>query len=290
MYKRQDYDRAFDYYARGNELKRTTFAFDIAEEEAMTNRIIETFNKACLKGRADKGSTTEAPIFITGLPRSGTTLIEQILASHSAVHGAGERPELLRLVRGIDQFPEAAKELGPDKLALLGKTYIEEMRRLAPKAAHVADKLPHNFRHIGLIHLALPKAKILHCVRNPIDTCLSCYKTLFDGELNFAYDLDELGQYYKLYERLMNHWRAMLPGQVLDVSYEELVANQEFLSRQILDFCELPWETSCLNFYRTDRRIQTPSMVQVRQPIYTEAVRRWRKYEHRITPLIETLA
>lgn len=286
----EDYDRAFDHYARGNDRKRATITFDIAEEEATTNQIIEAFNKAFLEGRVDKGSANETSIFIIGMPRSGTTLVEQILASHSEVYGAGERLELLRLVQEIGQFPEAIRDLGPDEFTRLGETYSEAMGKLAPEAARITDKLPHNFRHVGLIHLALPKAKILHCVRNPVDTCLSCYKNLFDGELNFTYDLDELGRYYKLYERLMNHWRAVLPGRMLDVSYEELVANQESLSRQILDFCELPWEAACLDFHKTDRRVQTASVAQVRQPIYTKAVRRWRNYEHRITPLLEALA
>ncbi|MGB1548696.1 MAG: sulfotransferase family protein, partial [Alphaproteobacteria bacterium] len=276
----EDYDRAFNYYTRGNKLKRAELAFDI----------VETFSKPFLKKEADRGFDSEVPIFILGMPRSGTSLVEQILASHSEVHGGGERAEWMRLVRGIDSFPDGVRDFGPEDFARLGENYVEALRKLAPEAARITDKLPHNFLHVGLIHLALPKAKILHCVRNPVDTCLSCYKHLFDSELSFAYDLDELGRYYRLYERLMHHWRAVLPGRMLDVPYEELVADQETLSRRILDFCELPWEPACLDFHKTDRRVQTASVAQVRQPIYTTAVRRWRKYEHRIAPLLAALA
>lgn len=291
----EDYDRAFDHYARGNELKRATCTFDIAEEKAMTNRILNTFDKPFLTEHAVKGCASEKPIFIIGMPRSGASLIEQILASHSHVYGAGERKELAyhahRLGASSErEFPETIRGLEAKDFERFGQTYVDSMTRLAPDAQCIADKWLYNFRIIGLIHLTFPNAKILHAMRNPFDTCLSCYKHLFDEERNFAYDLTELGRFYKLYERLMNHWRAVLPGRIFDVSYESLVEDPETVTRKVLDFCGLPWEAACLDFHKTERQVQIASVAQIRRPMTTKAVRHWRHYEHRLAPLFEALA
>lgn len=290
-----DYDRAFDYFEKGNALKHATLAFDPAGEEARTNRIIATFNKAFLSEKEGTGAASDANIFVVGMPRSGAALIEQILATHSGVYGAGERMELRDCIRQLDEasgkkFPESASDMKGEDFARLGEAYIDAMAHLAPDASHIVDKGLENFRHIGLIHLALPNAKIVHAKRNPFDVCLANYKCLFDGERNFAYDLTELGQYYKLYERLMNHWHAMLPGRIFDLAYEDLIAEPETQIRRLLDFCALPWEAECLDFYKTERVVQATSVARVRRPMTPEAVRRWRKYEHRLAPLLEALA
>lgn len=291
----EDYDRAFDSFEKGNALKHATLAFDHAGEEALTNRIIATFNKARLTDHGGQGAAGDKPIFLLGMPRSGAALVEQILATHSSVHGASGHSELAHRIGKLGAesnkaFPEAVCDMKAEAFARFGQDCIDAMTHLAPDATRITDKWLLNFRNIGLIHLALPHAKILHCVRNPVDTALSCYKNLFDDEMPFAYDLTELGQAYKLYERLMNHWHAMLPGRILDVPYESLVADPETHIRAMLDFCDLPWEANCLDFYKTERPVQITSVARVRQPMTTKAIRRWRKYEHRLTPLLEALA
>lgn len=230
------------------------------------------------------------------MPRSGTTLVEHILASHSRVYGGGELSDLRRLAGGLNKlsptghdFPDGVADLGPKDLHRLGRTYWEAVRRRAPDAPHVTDKAPGNFRYLGLIHLMLPRARIIHCVRNPVDTCLSCYKLLFVSGQNFSYDLVELGRYHRLYTRLMDHWRAVMPGRILDVRYEDLVAAQERETRRLLEFCGLPWEDACLSFHTTRRLVKTASATQVRQPIYKSAVGSWKRYARHLGPLLESL-
>ncbi|PCJ58205.1 MAG: hypothetical protein COA65_08175 [Rhodospirillaceae bacterium] len=289
------YDHAFDYFEKGNALKHASLSFDIDKEETRTNRIIATFNKAFLTGQEGQGATSDMPIFILGMPRSGATLIEQILATHSGVYGAGERQELAHHISKLggasgSEFPETVLNMKGEDFARLGQAYVDAMARLAPNASHITDKWLQNFHHIGLIHLALPNAKIIHATRNPFDICLASYKCYFDGARDFAYDLTELGKSYKLYQRLMNHWHAVLPGRVFDLSYEGLVTDPETHIRRLLDFCALPWEAACLDFHKTERLVPTASVARVRQPMTTSAVRRWRQYEHRLTPLLEALA
>ena len=235
------------------------------------------------------------------MPRSGTTLVEQIIASHPMVHGAGELKTLndvVLTVRGPDgnviPYPEFvpaldAAAITADRRALcrLGA------RARCPKGTEderVTDKMPSNYYFAGLIHLALPNAKIIHTIRDPVDTCISCFSKLFSAEQNHTYDLAELGRYYKRYERLMAHWRRVLPqGRILDVRYEDVVADLESQARRIIAHCGLPWDDRCLSFHETERPVRTASATQVRQPIYTSAVGRWRVYEEFLAPLLAEL-
>jgi hypothetical protein len=214
------------------------------------------------------------------MPRSGSTLIEQILASHPDVHGGDERPDFPELLRGFD---------GVDYRAL-GTAYLGRSRALAPSAARVTDKLPGNFLHAGAIHLALPKARIIHSRRDPADTCLSCFTKLFRSEQAYTYDLGELGRYFRAYARLMAHWRAVLPPSVfLEVDYERLVADPETQTRRLLAHCGLTWDPACLAFHQTQRDVRTASAVQVRRPIYHGSIGRWRRYGARLSPLLSEL-
>ncbi len=291
-----DFERAFYYYARANRLKRATLRYDITADEDLAERIASVFDSPLITRQGGNGCPSEAPVFVLGMPRSGTTLVEQILVSHSKVHGAGELEALGRLVRGPGAlseggggFPETAAELDPDEPLRLGQSYVEALRRRAPNAARITDKMPVNFLYIGMIRLILPNARIIHCVRDPVDTCLSCYQTLFSGNQDFSYDLGELGRYYRLYARLMDHWRGLLPGRIHEVRYEDVVADQRRQSERLLAFCGLEWEDGCLSFHNTERPIQTASASQVRQPIYTRSVQRWKPYRRHLGPLLEAL-
>jgi Sulfotransferase family len=237
-------------------------------------------------------------VFIVGMPRSGTSLVEQILASHPAVHGAGELPDFDRLATtatvanpAIALFPECIGRLTPAQLTAVGERYLARLRALAPEAQRVTDKMPINFRHLGLIRLALPQARIIHVRRDPVDTCLSCYSILFMGNQPHAYELGELGRYYHSYQRLMAHWRTVLPPDaMLEVDYEDVVADLEGQARRMVAYCGLDWDAACLSFHRTQRPVRTASAVQVRQPIYRDAIGRWRPAEVELRPLLDGLA
>ena len=227
------------------------------------------------------GDGSRAPIFVVGMPRSGTSLIEQILASHPDVHGAGE----------LLLFDRAIAEAGTDDLAALGGRYLALLDAIAPADKRVVDKLPSNFRHVALLHLALPRARIVHCVRDPLDTCFSCYVTHFTARQDFSWDLAEAGRYYRAYAALMEHWRAILPpGVMLDIAYEDVVGDVEASARRILAFCDLPWNDAVLRFYETSHPIRTASFKQARQPIYTTSVRAADPYRAELQPLIDALS
>jgi hypothetical protein len=231
------------------------------------------------------------------MPRSGTSLVEQILASDPSVHGAGELMTLPRQVRRLLEhepsagtFPESAVTVEPQRIILLGAEYLIKLQALAPSATHIVDKLPDNFRRIGLIHLALPGARIIHVHRDPIDTCLSCFAQLFTGDLPYTYNLAELGRYYRAYCDLMEHWRrVLLANTVLDIRYEDLVADLEGQSRRLLDYCEIPWNDACLAFHQNRRLVRTASATQVRQPLYASSVSRWHAFGDLAEPLLEAL-
>jgi hypothetical protein len=236
------------------------------------------------------------PVFVLGMPRSGTTLTEQIIASHPMVHGAGELPDLEAIIqRDVGAtgrpFPYNVAALDGIKLAAWGRDYVAGLQRRAPGARRITDKMPANFLDIGLIYLMLPKAKIIHVSRNPMDTCLSCFMQLFGNNYQeHTYDLAELGRYYSDYARLMEHWRSVLPsGAFLDVRYEDVVRDTESQARRIIDFCGLDWHDDCLDFHRSRRSVRTRSVMQVREPIYKSSVERWRAYEKFLAPLLESL-
>jgi tetratricopeptide (TPR) repeat protein len=298
----RDYDRSFKHLLAANAGKRATIVYDERAEFAALKRIEAVFTPALIEAKSGSGDPSSMPIFVLGMPRSGTTLVEQIIASHPMVHGAGELPTLGDIARNIRapdgntiRYPEFVPTLDPSGVARIGAHYIASVRGLAFKNGHakaerVTDKMPENFYLAGLIHLALPNAKILHTVRDPVDTCVSCFSKLFLAGQNYTYDLGELGRCYKRYERLMAHWRSVLPaGRILDVRYEDLVADVEAQARRIISHCGLPWDDRCLAFHNTDRPIRTASAVQVRQPIYKSAIGRWRVYQEHLGPLLNAL-
>ncbi|MEN8135572.1 MAG: tetratricopeptide repeat protein [Thermodesulfobacteriota bacterium] len=287
-----EYERAFNYLQEGNRLKRETFSYSVEEMKTDFRQIKEVFNKSFIETNAKVGIPDNTPIFILGMPRSGTSLVEQILASHSRVYGAGELPYINQILFNTsksDNWSEVLEHMGEkcETIApILGNKYIKETRKFSTSAKHITDKMPGNFLLLGMIHLALPNAKIIHCKRNPMDNCLSIFKNLFSGALKFAYDLRELGHYYLLYKDLMHHWHNVLPPETIyDISYEDIVSNQESETRKLLRYCELPWEDNCLFFHKTSRIVTTASAVQVRKPIYKDSVQLWRKYEKQLGPL-----
>jgi tetratricopeptide (TPR) repeat protein len=295
---RGEYERAWGYYHAGNLRQRAQVTYDPVQTEALHDRLLEIFSREFLAGRSGAGLDDGAPIFIVGLPRSGSTLLEQILASHSEVEGTSELPYLGRIASSLNRnradginYPEAVRELGPEHLRALGSEYLELARvhRHAGKPRFI-DKMPNNFPNVGLLALILPRAKIIDARRHPLDACLGCYRQLFARGQTFTYDLTELGEYYLQYQRMMDHWAEALPGRVLTVQYESVVADLESEARRLLDFCELTWDDACLRFHETVRPVRTASSEQVRRPIYADAVGHWRRYETHLGELLEVLA
>jgi tetratricopeptide (TPR) repeat protein len=287
------HEKAFPHFREGNRLKRTVTAYNAERVARHFAAIVQHFDAATLERLRGGGDPSAAPIFVLGMPRSGTTLVEQIVSSYPGIHGAGELADLKRVIgRPLAgaTFPDNLPSLDRAKLLEWGAEYIADVRRHAPEAVRIVDKMPANFLALGLIHLMLPNAKIIHVVRHPADTCLSCFTTLFKDGQAFSYDLAELGGYYSRYARLMEHWRRMLPeGAFLDVQYEDLVADQEAQSRRIIEYCGLDWNPACLDFQCNRRTVKTASMAQVRQPVYRSSVARWRPYEKFLQPLFEAL-
>ena len=290
-----DYDRAFQHFMRGCKLKRATFQYDTEQASQLFSDIARTFDQETIARLRGGGNSSQLPIFVLGMPRSGTTLCEQIIASHPDVYGAGELPDLMAIAtregaRSGARYPDNIKKLGRADLTTWADDYIAALQKRAPQARHITDKMPGNFLALGLIHLMLPNAKIIHVNRSPADTCLSCYTHLFTVINHQTYDLAELGHYYADYSRLMAHWRNVLPsGAFLEVQYEDVVADLETQARRIIDFCGLEWSDACVAYHLNKRAIHTASMTQVRQPIYNSAVGRWRKYEKFLGPLFEAL-
>jgi tetratricopeptide (TPR) repeat protein len=295
---RGDFERAWDFYRRGNETQRAQVTYDPVQTEVMNDRILEVYSADLLESLAGAGDPDPSPIFILGLPRSGSTLLEQVLASHSAVEGTAELPYVGRLATSLGRrgrrgasYPEAMHEIRPAGLAALGAEYLARSRMHRRSAApRFVDKMPNNFPNAGLIALMLPNAKIIDARRHPLDACLSCYRQLFAKGQNFTYDLTEIGEYWLQYQRMMDHWARVLPGRVLTVQYEDVVSDFEAQVRRLLEFCGLPWEDACLRFYDSDRPVRTPSAEQVRQPIYDRSVGHWRHYETKLGELIDVIA
>jgi tetratricopeptide (TPR) repeat protein len=298
----KDYARSFRHLSAGNAAKRATITYDEQATFALFDRIEAVFTPELIAAKSGGGNPSALPIFVLGMPRSGTTLVEQIIASHPAVHGAGELQllgEVIRTGRGPDgnsvPYPELTLSLDRAGLHQIGARYVARLGELAakygaPGAERITNKMPSNYYFAGLVHLALPNAKIIHTIRDPLDTCMSCFSRLFTAEQNYTYDLSELGRYYRGYERLMAHWRRVLPaGRILDVRYEDVVADLEQQARRIIAYCELPWDDRCLSFHKTDRPVRTASATQVRQPIYTSAIGGWHAYEAHIEPLLNSL-
>lgn len=294
--QRHEYARAFAYYARGNALRRLDAPFDIEHFERRTARIRAFFDTAFFARHAGSGDPSAAPIFIVGLPRSGSTLVEQILASHSRVEGTMELPNIITITHQFDDmvasrdgYPETVGTAPVGLLSALGGRYLEETAPIRTGREHFTDKLPNNWSHVGLIHAILPHATIIDARRHPMDACFSTFKQHFADGQTFSYDLQDLGRYYRSYLSLMDHWDTVLPGKVLHFQYEELVRDPETNIRRLLEHCRLPFEAACLSFHQTQRPVRTASAEQVRQPLYSSGVGYWRHFEKELQPLRDAL-
>ncbi len=294
------YDQAFDCYRQANDLKREVYlksnkAFDPDRHRALIDSLMAVFTPAFLERVRAFGVDSEIPVFVVGLVRSGTSLVEQILASHPQVHGAGERKEIDQMALALsgqlavhDAFPACMERLDAGTARVQAYSYLQRLAREAGAANRVIDKMPHNYLHLGLITVLFPRARIIHCRRDPMDVCASAYFQNFKW-MTHACRLEDIAFYHRHYQRLMEHWRRVLPMPIREVVYEELVADPEPMSRQLVAYCGLKWDERCLNFHRTERAVQTASKLQVRQPIYKRAVGRWKPFEAHLRPLREAL-
>jgi tetratricopeptide (TPR) repeat protein len=294
--RRGEHDEAFRRLRLGYDVRARRQPFDSDGYSRAVDALIETLTPEFYREAPTSGLDSARPIFIVGMPRSGTTLTEQILASHSAVAAGGELAGLVKVsyqVRELSRtgapYPQGLERIGRSALRQMARYYLDQLERISPDAARVTDKLPYNFMHLGLIPLLFPHARIVHCRRHPLDNCLSCYFTGFADQIRFANRLDTLGRYYLDYQRLMEHWHRVLPLELFDLPYEALVHDTEGRIRALLDHCGLPWEDACLSFHETERGVRTPSRWQVRQPIYGASVGRWRHYERHLAPLVRIL-
>jgi tetratricopeptide (TPR) repeat protein len=289
------YDKAFKHYLEGCRLKRKRIAYSADDNELTVHNISSVFTRDMIDSLRGGGCPSDTPIFVLGMPRSGTTLTEQIIASHPLVYGAGELPDLLEIAC-LDKdghsgnYPFSMTGVSRDILRARGEAYVAGLQTRSPTSRYITDKMPANFNYIGLIHLMLPNAKIIHVKRNPVDVCLSGFTRLFNKSQHQSYDLVEMGRFYRSYDALMTHWRNVLPADAFyEVQYEELVADNENQARALINYCGLEWNDACLESHKTERNIRTASVTQVRQPIYKSSVERWRQYEPYLGPLLKVL-
>ena len=291
---RSDFAQSWTFYERGNALKRSDSHFHIEAIEANTAQQVKTASRAFFETRRGWGAPAADPIFILGLPRAGSTLIEQILASHSQVEGTHELSDIQRIaleLQGPDgddshpRYPAILADLDEAALRDLGQRYLDETRIYRTGKAYFIDKMPNNFRHVGLIHLMLPNAKIIDARREPMACCFSNLKQLFAQGQEFTYSIDDIARYYRTYLELMRHWDDALPGRVLRVQHEDVVDDLEGSVRRILDYCGLPFEAGCVEFHKTQRHVRTPSSEQVRRPIFRDSLDQWTNFEPWINPL-----
>lgn len=291
---RQEYDRAFLHYSRGNQFKSAHFMSEHYRKDI--DSYISYFNTEYVEKYADWGLHSHKPIFVLGMPRSGTTLIEQILASHSQVYGAGECNDIHGVVRAMVrkspekmEFPECLSTHKHIDILAYATKYLEKLEHLSAGESYVINKMPANFLYIGLILMMFPNSRIIHSVRSPMDTCLSCYFQNFFVGQEYSFDLEDLAEFYNGYHRLMTHWKTIYPQKILDVKYENVVSDREIQVRRMLDFCGLDWEDACMSHETGKKHVITASKCQVRQPIYNTSVERWRHYEKHLQPLIDSL-
>jgi tetratricopeptide (TPR) repeat protein len=301
--KKKDYEKAWEFAAEANEAAKAHLNYRPEVHRARVEREIARFSKAFMASRQGWGHSSSLPTFVLGMPRSGTTLVEQILGSHSQVFGAGELslvPEFIQKLSGWEmklgtrrQYPECIDDLGRDESVKFADQHIAKLREYSPAAQRIVDKLPHNFEHIGLIKLIFPNAKILHLKREPRDVAMSNFFTDYAakfGGMGFAYDFSWIGEQLIDHQRLMDHWHAVFPGQILEVDYDALVEDVEGWARKIINYLELPWEEGVLAFQDLDRAVKTASVWQVRQPVYTTSKAKWKRYEAHLDTLEAALA
>lgn len=294
------YEQAFTHYATANQLKQTSDPYNANKTKSLFDNLIEVFNADYFNQHQDIDNNNIAPIFIIGMPRSGTTLTEQIISSHPEVSAAGEVRYWSDVVRAMPyvlkselEYPHCLKQISPDYIKNITDNYISTLERITGshgEAKHYTDKMPHNFLNIGLIASMFPKAKIIHTVRDPLDTCLSIYFQNFSDSHSYAYDLSNLGNYYKQYERLMQHWDSVLPNRIFKINYADLVSDPTYWTERLISHLNLDWNDACLTPHKLERTVRTASHWQVRQPIYKTSIQRWKNYENYIQPLINALS
>ena len=291
----KDYPEAFAAYKQGNDIKRKENKYNKSDSNGLFRHLKSTYNEEFLSNTSNSGLEENKPIFILGMPRSGTTLVEQIISSHSSVTGAGELSYMADPAKqfkgGVLAFHKRFTGMDQAKWQEVAQAYLIGLNSYDEGKAHITDKMPHNFLNIGMISKLLPNAKIIHCNRNPVANCLSIYKAYFGGKNShpYAYHLQDLAHYHNLYEGLMAHWRKVLPGRFYEVSYEQLTSNQEQESRNLIEYCGLEWQDACLDFYKTDRKVKTASAFQVRQPMHNQSVDLWKRYGEALQPLLDDL-
>ena len=287
---KKDFDKSFKNYYEGNKVKKGLIKYSSDDTTDNTKRILNFFNKENIQ-KLEKSSTGDRdPIFVLGMPRSGSTLVDQIISSHSKVDGTQELPNIIKIAAELNSnnqknYPEVLKDLDESKLSNLGKDYISETAWARDSAPFFIDKMPNNFIHIGLIKTILPNAKIIDTRRDPMDTCFSCFKQFFARGQLFTYSLEDLGNYYTDYIRAMNHWHNVYGKDIYTVHYDNVINETEETIRELIDYCELPFEKECLEFYNSSRPVKTPSAEQVRQPIYKSGLNYWKNYEKHLSPL-----
>jgi len=296
--KEGEYEEAFSHLEKGNEIKKINNRYSIKGMKDEIHSQIQICDSNFFSSHGEGGLNKNDPIFILGLPRSGSTLIEQILASHSQIDGTLELPNILSMAHGLrghdrlsneGKYPSVLKSLTKDQRKEMGLEYITDTFIHRDKAPRFTDKMPNNFRHIGLIHLILPNAKIIDARRYPLDCCFSIYKQLFAQGQEFSYGLEEIGNYYRNYIDLMDHWNRVLPGKILKVNNEDIINDLEGQVKRIIDYLELPFEKECISFYNTKRSVRTASSEQVRKPINKDGVERWKPYSKKLKPLVDCL-
>jgi len=287
---KKDFDKSFKNYYEGNKVKKGLIKYSSDDTTDNTKRILNFFNKENIQKLAKSSTGDRDPIFVLGMPRSGSTLVDQIISSHSKVDGTQELPNIIKIAAELNtnnqnNYPEVLKELDESKLSNLGKDYISETAWARDSAPFFIDKMPNNFIHIGLIKTILPNAKIIDTRRDPMDTCFSCFKQFFARGQLFTYSLEDLGNYYTDYIRAMNHWHNVYGKDIYTVHYDNVINETEETIRELIDYCELPFEKECLEFYNSSRPVKTPSAEQVRQPIYRSGLNYWKNYEKHLLPL-----
>ncbi len=292
----ETFNKAFEHYNKANTHKRKAIMYDSQNYSAYVDRLIEAYSKGYFQEITACGSDSELPVFIVGMPRSGTTLVEQIVSSHPQVYGAGElasfghiEDAIAKQFKASNPYPECMPLCNESMTLKFSKKHLEKLENYSHDAKRTTDKMPGNFIRIGLIKTLFPKARIIHCQRNALDTCTSNFLNYFVVGHEYSFDLNELGRYYLDYERLMAHWGSLFPSEIFGVQYEELVTNQEKISRQLIEYIGLEWDDRCLDFHKNKRAVRTSSSVQVRRPIYTHSINRWKHYEEHLAPLIAIL-
>tara|TARA_B000000565_G_scaffold242080_1_gene207377 strand:- start:368 stop:1336 length:969 start_codon:yes stop_codon:yes gene_type:complete len=287
---KKDFDNSFKNYYKGNKAKKSLIKYSSDDTTQNTKRILKFFNQENIVNLSKSSTSDKDPIFVLGMPRSGSTLIDQIISSHSKVDGTQELPNIIKIAAELnttkqDSYPEVLKKLDDFQLSKLGKDYISETKWARDVAPFFIDKMPNNFIHIGLIKTILPNAKIIDTRRDAMDTCFSCFKQFFARGQLFTYSLEDLGNYYTDYIRAMNHWHSVYGKDIFTVHYDNVINETEETIRELLDYCDLPFEKECLEFYKSSRPVKTPSAEQVRQPIYKSGLNYWKNYEKHLTPL-----